>query len=170
MRVVAEQYLIPPEYHEFLMPFVQGVIPSTSEPRVTTFGSSGTQTIETLELETAAGHFRSSRAMVSNSHFELIGNRSQNDWVEIIPNDLEFTVAENISEEIWFLPLFGNLSEFRPCTNAYLITDRSPYIHFEADGYNCGLLVFGQADDSISTGFTAAVFGTIGDRPRRKRR
>jgi hypothetical protein len=165
MRVEVEKHSIPSDYHDFLMPFVQGAIPAKSGPGATTFGiGAGTQTIEFLELTTTNGHFQATRALVSNSHFELFGN--QNTWVEIVANDFQFIVNED-REEMWCMPLLGNLGEFRNCANACWIVDRIPYIHFDSDGYGCGLLIFDPADASAFAGYAAVVFGSIGQRPHR---
>jgi len=165
IRVEIEEHSIPPEYHDFLMPFVQGATLERSGDGATTFGiGSGTQTIEALELTTTLGYFRARRGLVSNSHFELFGN--QNAWVEVVANDLEFVVEDDDSEQIWCMPLFGNLGEFQRCANACWIGDRSPYIHFDSDGYGCGLLISGPADNP-SEKYRAVVFGTIGERPHK---
>jgi hypothetical protein len=91
-------------------------------------------------------------------------------WGELVANDLELIVNEDDpdGEEIWCMPLFGNLGEFQGCANACWIDDRSPYIHFDSDGYSCGLLIFDPADESKHGACAAVVFGSIGGRPHRQ--
>jgi hypothetical protein len=163
IRVEVEDHSIPSEHHGFLMPFIQGIVPTRTGSGTTTFGSGGRQTIETLELKAKQGCFRASRALVSNSHFELFG--SANARVEIVASDLEFVAEQNCSEDIWCMPLLGKLGEFRACADSCWIGNRGHYVHFEADGHSCGLQIFDPATDSTQSGCGALVFGVIGTRP-----
>jgi hypothetical protein len=169
MRVEVEEYAIPPEYHDFLLPFIQGSIPKTTGAGATTFGiGSATQSIEDVQLTATNARFRATRAMVSNSHFELFGG--QNAWIEIVANDLELIIQDDTHdlEEMWCMPLFGNLGEFHACGNTSWLDDRSPCIHFDADGYGCGLLIFNPTDQSKQGDCAAVAFGNIGGRPHRR--
>jgi len=164
IRVEVEQYSIPAEYGGFLMPFVQGAIPKKSGTGVTTMGiGSSAQTIEAFELTSEHGKFQASRALVSNSHFELFGNG--NAWIEIVANDLQLVVGERDvhNETVWSMPLFGNLAEFKSCANACWVDGRSAYIHFDTDGYRCGIAF--PTDGANESTCTAVVFGEVGERP-----
>src|SRR6202451_4216920 len=62
--------------------------------------------------------------------------------------------------------LVGDLAECERCANASLLNGRTPYVHFAADGHDCGLVIFGAGDPDPAPDrkFGAAVFGVIGNR------
>ncbi len=161
IRVEIERYSIPSEYHDFLMPFLQGLIPEQSGAK-TTFRRRGAQKIAGIEVTSEQARFRGSRGLISNSHFEVFGN--QNAWVEMVPSDLELVVTEGERDELWCMPLFGGLAEFRGCENACWIADQDHYIHFKADGQDCGVRIFESGDNSTGREFSAVAFGRIGSR------
>src|SRR5205823_8501140 len=109
------------------------------------------------------GRFHGNRGLVGGSHSGMFNNEDA--WIEIVPNNLELLVGENRDEEIWCLPLFGALSEFELCASACWIASREPYIHFLADGYDCGIQIFDTSEDSASGQPVAVAFGIIGNRP-----
>src|SRR5437773_6386583 len=162
IRIDVERYSIPSEYRDFLMPFLQGAIPEPTGGGGTAFGIGGTQKMGSLEVKTAKMHFRASRALVSRSHFDLCSN--ENAWFEVVPYGLELSFGDTSYEAIWCIPLIGGLGEFQGCANACLINKQMPYMHFDADGHACGVLVFPPMDESPDHEFSAVVFGEIGGR------
>jgi hypothetical protein len=164
IRLEIENYSIPPEYHGFLMPFLQGDIAEISG-RQTTYKHAGAQMIAAIDIVVPQGRFRfrCTRGLVSGSHSGVFSNEGA--WVEIVPSDLELLVAEGEREELWCLPLFGPLLEFRICANACWIASREPYMPFPADGYDCGIQIFDSTNNSAYGEPSAVVFGIIGNRP-----
>jgi hypothetical protein len=162
VRVEIENYSIPQEYHGFLMPFLQGNIAEQNGAK-TTFKHVGAQAITAIDIAVPEGKFRGTRGLVSGSHSGVFSNEGA--WLEIVPSDLELLPAEDKREELWCLPLFGALSEFRACANACWMVGREPYLHFSADGYDCGIQIFESTDNSLSGEPSAVAFGTIGNRP-----
>lgn len=165
VRIDVESYSIPPEYRDLLMPFLEGAPPETTPEGRTTFriGAKQKEKMGSLEIETSDGHFRSTRALVGQSHFDIFG--ATKPWLEVIPYGLEFSIGHIDSEEIWCMPLIGGLAEFQRCANACWIDGRIPYIHFRADDYDCGLVIFDPKDEMQGLEYSAAVFGMIGNRP-----
>jgi hypothetical protein len=162
IRTHIEHYVIPAEYRNLLMPFLHGAIPK-QDGNKTVFKDRGEHSITGIEVTVADGRFRGTRGLVGGSHIDLFGNK--NATLDIVPGDLEFVVAENESEELWCIPLFGGLGEFRGCENACSITDHVPYIHFVADGHSCGVRIFEPSDAADDRRFSAVAFGAVDGRP-----
>ncbi len=160
--VDVENYSIPPEYHNLLMAFLEGAPPEVSDGR-TTFRMGLTQKEKTceIEIETSEGSFRSPSALIGQSHFDMLGGTNAS--IDVLPFGLEFSVKNAGHEEVWCMPLVGDLSEFRNCPNACWINGQIPYIHFTADGHDCGLVIFKPSARAHE--YSAAAFGIIGDRP-----
>lgn len=162
LRIDIERYAIPPEYHHFLMPFVRGEAPEPVGDRGTTFRDRGTQKIKSVHFETPYGVFRATRALISKSQFGLF--EESKSWIELVGNDLEFVAGDIASEQMWCMPLFGNLSEFRGSETLCSIADHVPFVAFVADGKACGVQIL-TPGESPYCGYSGIVFGEIGSKP-----
>jgi hypothetical protein len=163
VKVDIERYSIPDQYRDLLMPFLEGVAPERSATGTTTFrlGGREKEMVGRLKVETPEGHFRASCVLVGQCHFALLGEG--NPWCEVIPHDLEFSTGNSGPEEIWCMPLFGDLSKFYGCANTCFIDGPMPYIHFSADGHDCGVQIF-RVDGTPDAECTAVAFGVVGNR------
>jgi hypothetical protein len=164
VRIDVERYSIPAEYHNFLMAFLQGSKTDQGGDARTTFRIGEANRFGSLEITTAEGTFRADRALVGDGEFHPFGG--ENEWFEAVPYGLELRVVDGDPEEIWCAPLFGELAEFERCANACLLNGQTPYVHFSADGNDCGLVIFGSGGVAPASDrkFAAAVFGVIGNR------
>jgi len=164
VRIDVERYSIPAEYHNLLMAFLQGSKPEQAGGVRTTFHIGEINRFGSLEVTTAEGTFRADRALVGGGQFRPFGGNDE--WFEAVPYGLELRVSDTCPEEIWCVPLVGDLAEFERCANASLLNGRTPYVHFAADGHDCGLVIFGAGDPDPAPDrkFGAAVFGVIGNR------
>ncbi|MBZ5669387.1 MAG: hypothetical protein LAO04_06640 [Acidobacteriia bacterium] len=162
IAVTIQQYAIPSEYHGFLMPFLQGDVPGPTSAGGTLFRNAGGQEIKQVEVSTSVGKFRSERALVTSSHFSMgmTGDTS----IEVVPNDLEFAPKETADQDVWCMPLLGNLSELIGTETAFALEDRLPYIAFRSEGAECGLVINEPASTPPSN-FSGAAFGVIGAQP-----
>jgi len=163
IAVTIEEHSIPSVYHDFLFPFLQGSVPKPIATGGTIFRDSGTQKITSLEVNTASGMFRAKRALVSKTHFNM--SMTGDTLMEVVPNDLEFIPKEANPEEMWCMPLFGNLSEFIGTETACSLVDQVPYIAFKADGVECGLHIFEADSGAPNNDFSGIAFGNIGAQP-----
>lgn len=163
VRIDVERYSIPAEYHNLLMAFLQGSKPEQAGGVRTTFHIVEANRFGSLEVTTAEGTFRADRALVGSSEFRPFGG--EDEWFEAVPYGLELRAAETDPEEIWCAPLSGSLGEFEHCPNACFLDGRRPYVHFRADGLECGLFIFGSGDAvRADRNFSGAVFGIVGSR------
>ncbi len=164
VRIAVERYSIPAEYHNLLMAFLQGSKPEQAGGVRTTFHIGEANRFGSLEVTTGEGTFRADRALVGGGQFRPFGGNDE--WFEAVPYGLELRVSDAYREEIWCVPLVGDLTEFERCVNACLLNGRTPYIHFCADGHDCGLVIFhsGDAVSAPEPKFGAAVFGVIENR------
>ena len=163
IAVTIEEHSIPSEYHDVLFLFLQGSIPRTTGTGGTVFRGSGTQKIASLEVDTASGMFQAKRAIISNTHFNMGTTGATS--LEVVPQDLEFIPKEARPEEIWCMPLRGNLNEFIGTETACLILNQVPYIAIEADGVQCGLHICEPDSSAPNSDFSGIAFGNIDARP-----
>jgi len=163
VRIDAERYSIPPEYHNFLMAFLQGSKAEQAGGR-TTFLIGDANRFGSLEVTTPEGVFCADRALVGAGQFRPFGGEEE--WFEAVPYGLELRASGTDSKEIWCVPLVGDLAEFEQCVNACLLCGRTPYIHFCADGHACGLSIFGPEETGPDPDrkMSAAAFGVVGNR------
>src|SRR5713226_5077936 len=98
-QIQIENCSIPPEYHGFLLPFLGGETPEPGDNGKTVFVYRGRQKITKVEVDTAEGVFRATRALIGNTHFKWPGN--QNSSITIVPNDLEFIPPVEKAQQIW---------------------------------------------------------------------
>ena len=161
-QIQIENWSIPPEYHGFLLPFLEGETPGPGDNGKSVFVYRGTQRITKVEVDTAEGMFRANRALIGNTHFQWPCN--QNTSITVVPNDLQFIRSAGKTPQIWCIPLFGALSQFEGAETTCSVADHVPYISFSADGASCGLEVLRALGDSPAS-YTAVAFGVIGDRP-----
>ncbi|MGA9391164.1 MAG: hypothetical protein WBV69_12025 [Candidatus Sulfotelmatobacter sp.] len=164
VRIDVDRYSIPAEYRNLLMAFLQGSKPEQAGGVRTTFHIGEANRFGSLEVTTAEGTFRADSALVGGGQFRPFGG--DDEWFEVVPYGLELLAADAGPDEIWCAPLFGDLAEYERCANACLMNGRTPYLHFVADGRNCGLVIFGSGDTvPVPDGkFGAAVFGVVGNR------
>jgi hypothetical protein len=164
VRIDVDRYSIPAEYRNLLMAFLQGSKPEQAGGVRTTFHIGEANRFGSLEVTTAEGTFRADSALVGGGQFRPFGG--DDEWFEAVPYGLELLAADTGPDEIWCAPLFGDLAEYERCANACLMNGRTPYLHFGADGHNCGLVIFGSGDTvQVSDGkFSASVFGVVGNR------
>jgi hypothetical protein len=164
VRIDVERYSIPAEYHNLLMVFLQGSKAEQTGDVRTTFHIGEANRFGSVEVTTAEGTFRADRALVGGGEFRPFAG--EDEWFEAVPYGLELLVADTDLEEMWCVPLFGDLAEFERCANACLLNGRTPYIHFDADGHDCGLIIFGSGDavPASDRKFSGAIFGIVGNR------
>lgn len=167
VKIDVERYSIPAEYRNFLMAFLQGSKAEQASGAGTSFRIGEASRFGSLEVTTAEGLFRADRALVGGGQFRPFAG--EDEWFEAVPYGLELLAADTDPEETWRAPLFGDLAEFERCANACLLNGRTPYVHFAADGHDCGLVIFapGDADTAPDWEFGAAVFGAVGNRRAR---
>ena len=163
ISVTIRQHSIPPEYNDWLFPFLQGAPPRSTTTGGTIFRSSGTQKIRCLDVRTGSGVFRAGRALISRTNFSM--GTSEETVIEVVPTDLEFVPGDAKSEDIWYMPLYGNLGEFVGTETACHVADRAPYIPFRADGYECGVHILEKDAETQENEFSGIAFGDIGPRP-----
>lgn len=163
LEIEIQQHSIPQEYHGLLMPFLCGQVPEQIANGATEFRGDGNQEINGVEVATEYGAFRASRALVTRRHFEMFTNSGTS--ITVVPNDLVFVPQEPNPEEVWCVPVFGNLSELRGAETASSIIDHTPYVSFEADGFACGLEILTPSDETTGNECSGAIFGMIGNRP-----
>lgn len=154
-----EQFSIPPEYHNFLMPFVRGNRPIVEGSR-TTFHDGGDPKIGRLEITTPEGSFQARRILVEKSNFAMFGE--QNTTLMFVANDLLFSPAQGATAYYWCLPLCGALDEFKSVGNTSWISGGGTYFAFECRGAWCGLEILSRSRED---GIVAFAFGEIGARP-----
>ncbi len=160
-RIDVENYSIPAEYRGMLMGFLEGGEPESTGVGRTRIQIGGATKSGTLEIVTPEGTFRAARTLISGGTFRPFADGDE--WFEVVPYGLEL-VADTGAEEIWCAPIFGDLPEFERCANAGLLNG-TPYMQFDADGYDCGLVVFSPGGTAADVpGPSAAVFGTVGNR------
>lgn len=163
IEIEIQNHSIPPDYNNFLMPFLLGRVPEPIAGGGREFRDRGSQEIKGVGLQTDRGTFRASRGIVTNKHFNMFSNSGSS--ITVVPNDLIFFPLEQAPEEVWCLPLFGKLSEFRGTEGASSIADQAQYIPFAADGSLCGLEILDPPTKSASNECSGVVFGVIGNRP-----
>lgn len=163
LKIEIQQHSIPQEYHGLLMPFLSGQVPEPIANGATEFRGGGNHKINSLRVETEWGSFVASRALVTRQHSGMFSNNGA--AITIVPNDLAFFPVDPSPEEEWWVPLFGDLSEFQGTETACSIADHNPYISFEADGAPCGLEIFDPDNQSSGNKCTGLIFGVVGDRP-----
>jgi hypothetical protein len=149
-----DEFSIPPEYHGFLMAFLQGETPVVHGAS-TTYQIGNSQEITKLEVESDSGIFCASRGFISSSSY------GQDTSITIAASDLAFAPREPVAADLWCLPLVGSLAEFQREGTASSIADRMPYLAFEDQGTQCGLVIIPK-DRGVP--FSAIAFGDIGNR------
>ncbi|HET9179196.1 MAG TPA: hypothetical protein VFQ24_12635 [Terriglobia bacterium] len=163
LELEIQQHSIPPDYNDFLMPFLLDQVPEPIAAGGREFRDHGSQEIRAVGLQTEHGTFQASRGIVTKKHFSMFSNDGSS--ITVVPNDLMFVPLEQIPEEVWCLPLFGMLSEFQGVETASSIVDHAPYIPFVTDGSLCGLEIFAPAVKTPSHECSGVAFGVIGNRP-----
>lgn len=163
LEIEIQQHSIPPEYNNFLMPFMLGRVPEQIAGGAIEFRDRGGQKIKEMGVQTRNGTFRASRGIVTKRHFNMFSNG--NSSITVVPNDLMFVPSDQVPEEVWCLPLFGNLTEFRGAESASSIADQAPFIPFCAEGALCGLEIFDPPIKTPSKECAGVAFGSVGDRP-----
>src|SRR5260370_744155 len=161
-QIQIENWSIPPEYHGFLLPFLEGETPGPGDNGKSVLVYRGTKRITKVEVDRAEGMFRANRALIGNTHFQWPCN--QNTSITVVPNDLQFIRSAGKTAQIWCIPLFGALSQFEGAETACSVADHVPYISFSADGASCGLEVL-RALGANPASHTAVAFGVIGATP-----
>jgi hypothetical protein len=158
-----KKYAIPPEYRDYLPAFLDGSIAEAGENGQTRFVDHGTQKITALDAEVSVGRFRGARAIICQKTLSLFPKGKAS--ITLVANDLEFTAAANRPEDIWCVPLFGNLKPFQSAYTACSLSDKRPYIAFEDAGCWCGIEVLNQPTPQEPDDYSAVAFGVIGQRP-----
>jgi hypothetical protein len=108
------------------------------------------------------GRFRGTRAIISNKTVNLFpGGKAS---VTIVANDLQFTASTQHREEIWCVPLFGNLKSFMRAHTACSLNDRRSYIAFQDQNRPCGVEILNLSEPRQSNEYSAVAFGEIGEK------
>jgi hypothetical protein len=161
-QIQIEEYLIPPEYHDFLFPFLGGETPEPGEKGGTVFRDRGTQKITGVEVKLPNGVFRAPRALMGHRHLQWPISRDNS--ITVVPNELEFVRSSAVDPEIWCVPLVGDLGSFSGAETASSVSDHLPYISFRANGAPCGLYILPSSEDQPSV-YAAVAFGEIAGKP-----
>src|SRR3974377_2394520 len=160
-QIEIEKYAIPPEYRDFLWPFIGGEVPEPGDKGGIVFRDRGTQKITSVEVTLPNGVFRAPRALVGHSHLRWPPN--QNCSITVVPNELEFVPSSPGEAEIWCVPLIGSLAKFSGAETASSVADHVPYISFNANSLACGIYLLAALKDQNPS--TALAFGMIASKP-----
>ena len=136
LKMEVEDSKIPPEFEGLLISFLEGALPVTQNPGVTSFAPPTREhTLSRITVQTEHGIFSGTRGFISHSEY------SDHVSLTFAINDLVFVRVNPSNAAYWFLPLLGDFSDYAGTATVVDNPVALPgkVIPFVASGIACGL-------------------------------